>query len=158
MAKELVLYFSKTGNTERIAKLIGENTGADLYEIKEREEYTKEDLNWHDPESRVTKEMGDLDAHPEVKEVPENIKDYDKIYLGFPIWWYSVPKVVLSFLENYDLTGKDLVVFGTSSMSDLGEAMFAIEKAIDYKTEVKGGDIFDGRTDEKEIKEWLEEL
>lgn len=158
MSKDLVIYFSKSGNTERVGKLIAENIGADLYEIKEKDEYTKEDLNWHDPDSRVTKEMGDLDAHPELKELPDNIEDYDRIFLGFPIWWYSVPKVVLSFLENYDLTGKDLVVFGTSAMSDLGEAMFAIEKAIDYKTEVKGGNIFDGRTDEKEIKEWLKDL
>lgn len=63
---------------------------------KKRQEYTKEDLNWHESESR-NYGMGDLDAHPEVKELPENIKDYDKIYLGFPIWWYLVPKVVLSF-------------------------------------------------------------
>lgn len=158
MAKDLVLYFSKSGNTERISKIIAEETKADLFEIKEKEEYSKEDLNWHDTESRVTKEMGDMDAHPEVKEIMENLDSYERIFLGFPIWWYSVPKVVLTFLENYDLTGKDFVVFGTSSMSDLGEAMFAIEKAIDYKTEVKGGEIFDGRTDEKEIKEWLEEL
>lgn len=158
MSKDLVLYFSKTGNTERIAKLIGENVGGDLFKIEEKEEYTKEDLNWHDPESRATKEMGDMDAHPEVKELPKNIEEYDRIFLGFPIWWYSVPKIVLSFLENYDFSGKEFIVFGTSGMSDLGEAMFAIEKAIDYKTDVKGGDIFDGKTDDKEIEEWLEEL
>ncbi|MDD7305365.1 MAG: flavodoxin [Peptoniphilaceae bacterium] len=158
MTKDLVLYFSKSGNTERIGKLIAENTGADLFEIKEKEEYTKEDLNWHDPESRVTKEMGDLDAHPQVKELITSIDGYERIFLGFPIWWYTVPKVVLTFLENYDFSEKELVVFGTSAMSDLGEAVFAIEKAIDYKTEIKGGDIFDGRTDIHEIKEWLKAL
>lgn len=157
MGKSLVLYFSKTGNTERIAKIIGKIENADIFEIKEKDEYTKKDLNWHDPESRVTKEMGDMDAKPEVGEFLESIDQYDKIFLGFPIWWYSVPKVVLTFLEKYDFSNKKFIVFATSSMSDLGEAMFAIEKAIDYKSEVLGSDIFDGRSDEEEIRNWLKE-
>ena len=79
MTKDLVLYFSKSGNTERVAKLIEENTGADLFEIEEKEEYTKEDLNWHDPESRTTKEMGDMDAYPEVKEFVKG-GEFEKIH------------------------------------------------------------------------------
>lgn len=158
MTKTLVTYFSKSGNTERIAKLVKESLSADIYEIKELEEYSKEDLNWHNPESRTTKEMGDMDANPQVKGEISNFDEYDTIYLGFPVWWYSVPKVVLSFLKGYDFSNKKLVVFATSAMSDLGDGVSVIEKAIEYKTDVLGGDVFDGRTDQKEIDEWLKEF
>lgn len=158
MAKTLVAYFSKTGNTKRVAELIAEVKGADLYEIKEKIEYTKEDLDWKNPESRATKEMGDLDAKPEVLGKCENFDQYDTVFLGFPIWRYTIPKVVLTFLEDYDFTGKKLITFGTSAMSDLGEATFAIEKAINYKTEVHGEEVFDKNTDKKEIENRVKSL
>ncbi|MBQ7126126.1 NAD(P)H-dependent oxidoreductase [bacterium] len=120
MTKKLVAYFSPTGVTEGVAKKIAQMTGADLYEIQPKEPYTRADLNWTDEKSRSTIEMKDLDFRPEMLALPENIKEYDTIFLGFPIWWYIAPTIINTFLESHDFTGITIAPFFTSAGSDAG--------------------------------------
>ena len=121
MSNSIVVYFSATGVTKKVASKLSEKIGADLFEIVPRELYTKEDLDWKNPESRSSLEMGDFESRPEIKD---RIKDFDKystVYLGFPIWWYQAPTIISTFLEAYDFTGKTISVFATSGGSTLGQ-------------------------------------
>ena len=105
--KTLVAYFtaSEVRNTERLAKNLAEATDADLFEIVPALAYTTEDLDWNDEQSRSTIEMKDSTARPEVASKVENMDQYTTIYVGFPIWWYTAPRIINTFLEQYDLTG-----------------------------------------------------
>ena len=120
--KALVAYFSITGITGRVAKFLANFVEADMYEIKPAQPYTKADLDWHDKKSRSTVEMHDEKARPEIEEneIPK-WEEYEVIFLGFPIWWYVAPRIINTFLESHDCSGKIIVPFCTSSGSDVGE-------------------------------------
>ena len=96
MSKKLVAYFSASGITRNVAKMVAEAAGADLYEIIPKEAYTKADLNWMDKKSRSSVEMTDKKIRPEITDTDAKIAEYDEIFLGFPIWWYVAPTPVLS--------------------------------------------------------------
>lgn len=117
---KLVAYFSATGTTEKLAERVASVLKADIFEIKPKEPYTREDLNWNNQNSRSSKEMNDRSFRPEIKEKIANIEDYDTIYVGFPIWWYIAPTIINTFLESYDLTGKTIIPFATSGGSGMG--------------------------------------
>lgn len=117
---KLVAYFSATGTTEKLAERVASVLKADIFEIKPKEPYTREDLNWNNQNSRSSKEMNDRSFRPEIKEKIVNIEDYDTIYVGFPIWWYIAPTIINTFLESYDLTGKTIIPFATSGGSGMG--------------------------------------
>ena len=102
MSKKLVAYFSASGITRNVAKLVAEAAGADLYEITPKESYTKADLNWMDKKSRSSVEMADKKIRPAITDTDAKIADYDEIFLGFPIWWYVAPTIINTFLEKYD--------------------------------------------------------
>ncbi len=106
MNKRLVAYFSANGTTRKVAEMIAELAKADLYEIKPKNQYTKDDLNWMDQNSRSSKEMNNKKFRPEIVEDGLNIDQYDEILFGFPIWWYVAPTIVNTFLEKYDFSGK----------------------------------------------------
>ena len=114
MSKKLVAYFSASGITRNVAKMVAEAAGADLYEITPKEAYTKADLNWMDKKSRSSVEMTDKKIRPEITDTDAKISEYDEIFLGFPIWWYVAPTIINTFLEKYDFTGKKIVLFATS--------------------------------------------
>ena len=116
----LVAYFSATGTTKRVAENLAKATGGDLYEINPVKAYTNADLNWHDKNSRTSVEMNNPKSRPEIVTGDLSIQDYDTIYLGFPIWWGTAPKVVHTFLEKYDFSGKKIIIFATSGSSGLG--------------------------------------
>lgn len=120
MTKKLIAYFSPTGITKDIAQKIAQITNGDLFEIKPKIPYTRADLNWTDEKSRSSIEMKDLNYRPEILTPIENIKEYDMIFLGFPIWWYIAPTIINSFLESYDFTGIVIAPFFTSAGSDAG--------------------------------------
>ncbi len=120
MSKKLVAYFSATGTTRRAAKALAEAAGADLYEIRPAVPYTMSDLNWNDKHSRSSAESGDPAARPALADAKADIAAYDVIFLGFPIWWYTAPKIIRTFLESYDFSGKTVVLFATSGGSSLG--------------------------------------
>ena len=121
MSKKLVAYFSASGVTAKVAERLSESIGADLHEITPKVRYTDADLDWRDKTSRSSIEMSNPASRPEIERIRDNMKDYDTIYLGFPIWWYIAPTIINTFLESYDLTGKTIVPFATSGGSGMGK-------------------------------------
>lgn len=122
MKKTLVAYFSASGVTERAAKEIAGAVDADLYEILPAQPYTDADLDWTDKKSRSTAEMNDPACRPEIAGTVENMEQYDTVFIGFPIWWYVEPRIVDTFLESYDFSGKTVIPFATSGGSGIGGA------------------------------------
>ena len=129
MSKKLVAYFSASGVTAKKAKSLATQLGADLYEIKPAVPYTKADLNWMDKKSRSSVEMNDPSSRPELDGSKVDVAAYDEIHLGFPIWWYTAPTIVLSFLESYDWTGKTICPFATSGGSGFGKTADVLAKS-----------------------------
>lgn len=138
MSKKLVAYFSASGVTAKKAKALAAELNADIYEIKPAVPYTKADLNWMDKNSRTSVEMNNPSSRPELDESIANIEEYEDVYLGFPIWWYTVPTIVLSFLEKYDFSGKTIYPFATSGGSGFGNGADIIAKSA-KGAEVKPG-------------------
>ncbi len=128
MNKTLVAYFSASGVTARAAREIAEAVGADLYEICPAEPYTDADLNWTDKKSRSTVEMNDTACRPAIAEPVANMEQYDTVFLGFPIWWYVEPRIVDTFLESYDFSGKTVIPFATSGGSGIGKAEKSLQR------------------------------
>ena len=126
MGKTLVAYFSASGVTAKVAKDLAAVAGGDLYEIKPAIPYTRADLNWTDKQARSTVEMQDAASRPELADRAAMIEAYDRIYLGFPIWWYVAPHIINSFLEQYDFSGKTIIVFATSGGSGFGRTIEAL--------------------------------
>lgn len=123
MSKKLVSYFSASGTTKKVANMIAEAAGADLYEIKPEIPYTTADLNWMDKKSRSSVEMSDKTIRPAIADTDANIEAYDEIVIGFPIWWYVAPTIINTFLESYDFSGKKIVLFATSAGSGFGNTV-----------------------------------
>ena len=121
MSRKLVAYFSASGVTAGVAQTLSETIGADLFAIEPEIPYTKADLNWMDKTSRSTLEMGDPESRPAIAKKRDNMKDYDTIFVGFPIWWYVAPTIINTFLESYDLIGKTIIPFATSGGSGIGK-------------------------------------
>ena len=138
MSKKLVAYFSASGTTKASAEKIAKLLNCDIYEIKPKTKYTTPDLNYNDPKSRTTIECKDRNCRPELADKDAKIANYDTILLGFPIWWYAAPNIILTFLESYDFTGKKIVLFGTSGESQFGETAAEIKKA------AKGANVVEG--------------
>ena len=106
MSKKLVAYFSATGTTAKVAEILADAIGANLYEIEPAVPYTQADLNWMDKQSRSTIEMNDKTIRPAIAEKDAHVEDYDTIFVGFPIWWYVAPTIINTFLEKYDFPVK----------------------------------------------------
>ena len=122
--KTLVVYYSASGNTERVAKDIAEAAGADLFEIVPTEVYTRDDLDWTNPDSRVSREHDDeslRDVPLTTTEVPD-WDSYDTVFIGYPIWWGIAAWPVDTFVKNNDFTGKTVIPFATSSSSGMGQS------------------------------------
>ena len=117
MEKTLIVYFSATGTTKAAAQKLAKEFNADLYEIVPEQAYTAADLDWRDKGSRSTLEMKDKSSRPAIKGRCENIDQYDTVWIGFPVWWYTAPTIVNTFIEAHDLSGKVLNVFATSGGS-----------------------------------------
>ena len=127
--KTLVVCFSATGTTKAAAQRLAKEFNADLYEITPEVPYTAADLDWRDKNSRSTIEMKDKSSRPAIKGHCENIADYDVVWIGFPIWWYTAPTIVNTFIEAHDLSGKTLNVFATSGSSDVKDSYNDLKKA-----------------------------
>ena len=146
MSKKLVAYFSASGITRNVAKMIAEAAGADLYEITPKEAYTKADLNWMDKKSRSSVEMTDKKIRPEITDTDAKISEYDEIFLGFPIWWYVAPTIINTFLEKYDFTGKKIVLFATSGGSGFGNTVKELQPSAP-NTEIVEGKILNSKSE-----------
>ncbi|MCR5845151.1 MAG: NAD(P)H-dependent oxidoreductase [bacterium] len=152
----LVAYFSASGNTAAKARKLAQVTGGDLFEIFPEKPYVPEDLNWRDKKSRTSIECNDPSSRPAIASHVENMDDYDAIFLGFPIWWYSEPPIINTFLEAYDLAGKTIIPFATSAGSSFG-------KTLDYlKPSAPGAKFLEGKmlrwSSNSALKSWVESL
>ena len=157
MSKTLIAYFSTGGNTRRAAKALATAAGADLYEIKPVQPYSHADLNWMDKKSRSTIEMNDPSSRPEIVGPLPDVSGYDTILLGFPVWWYTCPAIIRTFLEGLDLHGKKLVPFATSGGSDLGDTAEHL-KQYAPGAEVLPGRMMNGRINPDDLKAWVGNL
>ena len=120
--KTLVAYFSASGTTERVAQQVAGAVGADTYEIVADPRYTAADLDWQNKRSRSSFEMNDESCRPAIAGALPDVSGYDVVLLGFPIWWYKEPRIVDTFIEGIDLSGKRVVPFATSGGSGIGGA------------------------------------
>ena len=156
MNKTLVVYFSASGTTRKIAEMIAEVGDFSLYEITPKELYTSDDLNWMNKKSRSSVEMSNKKIRPEITDTDAHIKEYDTIILGFPIWWYVAPTIENTFLEKYDFSGKKIVLFATSGGSGFGNTVKEL------KPSAPGAEIVEGkllnRANKQEIEKWVKSL
>lgn len=161
--KILVAYFSATGNTKKVAESIASITGGTLFEIEPTQPYTVEELDGWNENSRSTRESKDRSTRPEVKNKVENMAQYYTIYLGFPIWWYSSPTIINTFLEQYDLTGKTIIPFATSAGSDFGNTEKDLKVSAPKANFKPGKVLFKAEgalnsVDKNTVEEWLKSL
>ncbi len=154
--KTLVAYFSASGVTRGIAEKLAKVTNATLYEIKPEVLYTDADLDWTNKQSRSSVEMADPDSRPAFVTDLENAADYDCIFIGFPIWWYTAPTIINTFLDTYDFSGKTVIFFATSGGSSLDKAN------AQFREQYPNLNWIDGKTlngaSEADIKAWVETL
>ncbi len=137
-AKSVVVYFSVTGNTKKGAEHIAEATGSDIYEIVPKEPYSDDDIDYSNDNCRANKEMNDDSARPEIGGETLDLSGYDTVYLGYPIWWGTMPKIINTFLDKYDLGGKTVMPFCTSGGSGISTSVSAI------RNEEPNADVRDG--------------
>lgn len=154
----LVAYFSATGTTKRVAENLAKATGGDLYEIKPVKAYTNADLNWHNNNSRTSVEMNDPKSRPEIVTGDLAIENYDTIYLGFPIWWGTAPKVVHTFLEKYDFSGKKIIIFATSGSSGLGNTTNTLKQSVSKTAAIIEGDVLNSNPSIENLKQWVKKF
>jgi len=153
----LVVYFSATGNTKGVAEKIASITGADIYEIKAAQEYTDEDLDWNNKDSRTTHEQNDASVRPEIGSDPVSLEGYTTIYIGYPIWWGEEPRIMDTFVENYDFNGITMIPFCTSGSSSIGSSGQNLEDNAGSGNWQEGAR-FSGGASEEELKSWIEGL
>ena len=154
MAKTLVAYFSASGQTARLAQTVAKVTGGDLFSILPAQPYTAEDLDWREQNSRSTLEMRNPDARPSVVSRVQNMEEYDTIYLGFPVWWYTAPRIVQTFLKSYDLAGKTIVPFVTSGGSGYGKTNALLERSCPGAA-LKKGTRLASNASEPDVRAWV---
>ena len=152
--KVLVAYFSATGVTKGVAQQLAEVAGADLHEIKPAQPYTDADLDWHDKQSRSSVEMQDKGSRPAITAKLQNMKDYDVVYVGFPIWWYTCPTIINTFMEAYDFQGKTVIPFATSGGSSIKRACKDL-KAAYPNINWKEGKLLN-HASKDDLKKWVE--
>ena len=152
--KKLVAYFSATGTTNDVAKKLAQAIESDIFEIVPVKPYTARDLNWMDKNSRSTLEAKQSNIRPEMANKLENANEYDIIHLGFPIWWYTAPKIVNTFLESIDTANKTIILFATSGGSGLGNTAEDLKKSCDSTTRIISGKILSASQDISSLKRW----
>ena len=155
--KILVAVFSASGVTKRVGEEIAKIVGADFYEIVPKEIYTSADLDWMNKHSRSSIEMNDPSARPEIAGTVADMDSYDTVIVGYPIWWGVAPRIIDTFLESYDFSGKKIVPFCTSGGSGVGRSDIALHKDVSGDVKwAKGRQI--NRPNEAEIRRWLDEV
>ncbi|WP_297968334.1 flavodoxin [uncultured Anaerovibrio sp.] len=157
-SKILVAYFSATNNTKQLAETTAKALGADLYEIRPAKPYTREDLNYNDETTRATVEQKDDKARPELADHNGPIAEHDTIILVHPIWWGQEPRIMDTFVESYDFTGKNMTNICTSGGSDIGTSGDYLQKLTKGKANWKPGKLFSKDASEAEIKNWFKAL
>ena len=158
MSKKLVAYFSASGVTAKVADMLADAVGADIYEIRPETPYTKADLNWMDKKSRSTIEMNDKASRPAIADKDAEIDQYDTIFIGFPIWWYVAPTIINTFLESYDFSGKKVILFATSGGSKFGKTVEELKVSVPDTCEIIEGKLLNGKQTIPSIRSWTDTL
>ena len=156
MNKKLVAYFSASGVTKRVAKQIAEIVHGDLLEIEPVEKYTDDDLNWNDQQSRSSKEMADHSYRPAIVLKDLSLDQYDTVLIGFPVWWYTAPTIINTFIESYDFSKQALIPFCTSG----GTGISGCESDLRHsypQYHWKQGKRLTGHENTIEIQHWINE-
>lgn len=156
-AKVLVAYFSATNTTKGVAENLAGGLVADIYEIMPETPYTDADLNYHDDNSRTTIEMNDPNVRPAISGSVENMDQYDVIFLGYPIWWGQAPKIICTFMESYDFSGKTIVPFCTSGSSGIGSSATNLHPLANGAVWLSGKR-FSGSASQSDIMAWVKSL
>ena len=158
--KILVVYYSATGTTERLANIIAKEMKADIFVLKPKQPYTSADLNWSNKNSRVVKEhelgVNNVSVELETTKVPK-FDTYDTVFIGYPIWWGEAAWVVDEFVKNNNFTGKSVVTFCTSISTGTGESRKRLEKLAKTGNWVTG-ERFPSSFSEVSVKAWLKGL
>lgn len=157
MSNILVVYFSASKTTAKLAANLASAINGDLHEIVPEVLYTKEDLDWTNKKSRSSVEMNDRSFRPAVANRVEDMGAYDTVFVAFPIWWYVAPTIINTFLEQYDLKGKTIIPLATSGGSGMG----ATNKELAHSCPgavLKEGKVFSANTDKDTLKNWAERV
>lgn len=157
MSKTLVAYFSASGTTAAVAKTLAEAAKADLYEIRPQVPYTRADLDWTNKSSRSSVEMNNKSFRPPLADRNAPVEDCDMVFLGFPIWWYTAPTIIHTFLESYDFTGKTIILFATSGGSGLGQSADDL-RASAPGAAIRNGKLLNGRQARETLSTWVRSL
>ena len=157
MSKTLVAFFSASGVTRQVAQKLAAAAQADLYEIKPAVPYTQADLNWRDKSSRSSVEMQNLAIRPQLADTDAKIEQYDRILLGYPIWWYMAPTIINTFLESYDFSGKSIILFAASGGSGFGKSIEELSPSCPNAM-IREGRMLNGNPSEQELRQWVESL
>lgn len=155
--KILVAYFSCTGTTEKVAEKIADKTNGTLYKIVPQTPYTSEDLNYSNPNSRTSIEQNDEDFRTEMVGKIENFEDFDVIFIGYPIWWGKAPKIIYTFLEEYNFSGKTVIPFCTSGSSGIDSSIPPL-KTITPNATFLNGKRFSPQVSDEDIAKWINDL
>ena len=155
--KVLVAFFSASGNTQELAENFAKAINADIYDIKPKDEYTSADLDWHNENSRSSVEMKDESVRPEIDGKVTNFDSYETIVIAYPIWWNLEPRIIDTFLESYNFTGKTIIPVCTSGGSDIQNSITHLKK-ICPAANWKAGKRFSPRTSQDELKSWFDKL
>lgn len=153
MTKKLIAYFSASGVTKNIAEKLSKIDDDDLFEITPETTYTNADLNWQDQNSRTTNEKEDNSIRPAIKNTID-VSEYDTIVLGFPVWWYTYPNIISTFLESTDFSGKSIITFVTSGGTGVTGPVNDLEKAYP-EISWKQGKRLTGSESQEELKEFI---
>lgn len=156
-SKVLVVYFSVTNTTKGVAEYIANGLNADIYEIVPEDPYTDADLDYNDNNSRTTIEMNDPDARPAISGSVENMEQYTTVWIGYPIWWGEAPRIVSTFAESYDFSGKTIVPFCTSGSSGMGDSATNLEQLTSGAQWLSGRRL-SGSDSQDTVMEWVNSL
>lgn len=152
----IVVYFSQTGTTAAIGDTIADILSADKYVIEAKIPYTAADLNYNDNSTRATVEQRDSNARPEIAGVLPNLSSYDTVYIGYPIWWGQAPKIMYTFVENCDLSGKKVIPFCVSAQTGIGDSARILSEVSVGKADWREGRRFSAGTSRDAIKTWID--
>ena len=155
--KTLVVYFSCTGTTELVAEYVTEILGADSYEIVPENPYTEADLAYF-TNGRADQEQNDPDVRPGISGGVENMDEYDTIILGYPIWHGQAPRIISTFLESYDFSGKTMIPFCTSHSSGIGSSASNLHALCSESTEWLDGKRFEAEVSKESVQNWIGEI
>ena len=158
MMKKLVAYFSASGVTKSVALALAQAANSDLFEIIPETPYSKADLDWRNPKSRSSVEMQNPASRPLIASKVSNMKEYDVVFAGFPIWWYVAPSIINTFLESYDFSGKTIVPFCTSGSSGVGKTEEMLKALCPNSVKWLPAKLLNGRVNKEQLTDWVNSL